>query len=361
MDDPAPTPWLVASNHRTFRADDAFDALPEIDWSETQSAGIDIGDRVFLYTTAPTSAITHECIVTDRGIPFELVIDDREFWGDAMSLEARRQRTWMRLRLVHTFSSTERERLSLPELVGAGLKGAPQGRMRVRQPILELIQAVTGASASSITDDLAAEASQANDVDVRRYRDAIARAEYAVPDRFTTATTRGSAQRAFAEAVKRNYGYTCAITGITTREFLVASHIVPWAEDESIRLDPSNGICLSTLVDRAFDTGFLRIDSDTRVSIERERIDDDPALASLLLPFDGRMLRAPTKYPPNPDYLRRRRDNTRVAAASPFTRHDCGRGRPLERARERQSPGSMPVGRAPDRALPARGFRTRPA
>lgn len=186
---------LLADGHPTSSDEDNYYPL-----LVPQSAGIDIGDRVFLYTTAPTSAISHECVVTDRGIPFEMVIDDREFWGDAMSLEERRQRTWMRLRLVHTFSSVARERLSLRELMEAGLNGAPQRRMRVPQPVLELIEAVAGASGGGITDDLAAEVAQADDIDVRRYRGAIARDEYSVPDRYTTATIRGSGQRAFARS-----------------------------------------------------------------------------------------------------------------------------------------------------------------
>ncbi len=43
-------------------------------------------------------------------------------------------------------------------------------------------------------------------------------------------------QRAFAKVVKDNYGWECAITGVKTREFLIASHIVPWADDETIDL-----------------------------------------------------------------------------------------------------------------------------
>ena len=51
--------------------------------------------------------------------------------------------------------------------------------------------------------------------------------------------------KVFADQVKLNYGYKCAITGITTKDFLVSSHIVPWSENKEYRLDPQNGICLS--------------------------------------------------------------------------------------------------------------------
>ncbi|CAI8825751.1 putative restriction endonuclease [Priestia megaterium] len=65
--------------------------------------------------------------------------------------------------------------------------------------------------------------------------------------------------KVFANQVKLNYEYECAITGIKLREFLVVSHIIPWSKSKKDRLDPQNGICLSTLVDKVFDKGYLTI------------------------------------------------------------------------------------------------------
>ncbi|MHB9101377.1 MAG: HNH endonuclease, partial [Sulfuricella sp.] len=95
--------------------------------------------------------------------------------------------------------------------------------------------------------DAAAEVAEPDPSEVEAFREQIEGKSYSVADSSATIKTRGSAQRAFANAVKSNYEYRCAITGIETRDFLVASHIVPWSEDQSIRLDPSNGICLSLL------------------------------------------------------------------------------------------------------------------
>ena len=92
-----------------------------------------------------------------------------------------------------------------------------------------------------------------------------------------------------------------------TKDFLVASHIVPWSEDQSIRLDPSNGICLSLLVDRAFEKGYLQIEDDLTIRIDWGRVGDDQALRSQLEPYNGQKLSAPTKGAPRPEYLQRRR------------------------------------------------------
>lgn len=134
----------------------------------------------------------------------------------------------------------------------------------------------------------------------------IVEGNFAVEDKEVTARVRGSAQRAFADAVKSNYNWTCAVTGIRTRAFLVASHIVPWSDDTSIRLDPSNGVCLSTFVDRAFDAGFLEITPNARTRVRWENVDDDTSLREVLAEVDGVELSTPKHTAIDPRKLQRR-------------------------------------------------------
>ncbi|MGG4656712.1 HNH endonuclease [Pseudomonas vlassakiae] len=162
-------------------------------------------------------------------------------------------------------------------------------------------------SSSLVLSDAVAETLDVSVEEVEVFRDQIEDRDYEVQDSHATVKTRGSAQRAFAEAVKRNYGYRCALTGIKSRDFLVASHIVPWSEDQTIRLDPSNGICLSLLVDKAFEKGYLIIEDDCVVSLNRDKIGADTSLLALLTPYEDRKLRAPKKSPPRSAYLERRR------------------------------------------------------
>jgi len=130
--------------------------------------------------------------------------------------------------------------------------------------------------------------------------------KYAVPDHVGERKLR-IGHRVFAERVKGNYGFRCALTGVSTPEFLVASHIVPWSKDHTIRLDPSNGICLSVLVDKAFDQGFLIFDEDYRVCLS-PRVQTDPILEELLSPYGGKTLNLPLICSPRPEYLQRHRD-----------------------------------------------------
>lgn len=66
-------------------------------------------------------------------------------------------------------------------------------------------------------------------------------------------------QNVFRQIVMANYSGRCAISGIDISDFLVASHIVPWSKNETERLNPENGICLSSLYDKAYDKGYIGI------------------------------------------------------------------------------------------------------
>ncbi len=72
-------------------------------------------------------------------------------------------------------------------------------------------------------------------------------------------------QNLFRNIILSNYNTKCAISEIDIPTLLVASHIKPWSEDKDNRLNPSNGICLNNLYDKAFDRGLIGIGSDYSV------------------------------------------------------------------------------------------------
>ncbi|WP_291380062.1 HNH endonuclease [Demequina sp.] len=157
-----------------------------------------------------------------------------------------------------------------------------------------------------LQDDQTAETADSDPRLVARYQEELEAGRYAVEDEVGVSKVRGSSQQVFAKAVKDNYQWECAVTGIRTKAFLVASHIVPWAADTEIRLDPSNGICLSTFVDRAFDSGYLTITPEGRTAVRWDKVTDDPILRSELSRIDDIELAKPTSCPPDPAKLLRR-------------------------------------------------------
>ncbi|WP_216695545.1 HNH endonuclease [Dietzia psychralcaliphila] len=157
-----------------------------------------------------------------------------------------------------------------------------------------------------VQDDQTSEAADSDPVLVADYLERLKSGTYLVEDTFGRSKVRGSAQAAFAKIVKGNYEWECAVTGIATPEFLVASHIVPWSEDTKIRLDPSNGICLSTFIDRAFDAGFLTITPERRTAVRWDKVQNDPILRTEFAKIDDVVLAQPLSSPPDPTKLARR-------------------------------------------------------
>lgn len=117
-------------------------------------------------------------------------------------------------------------------------------------------------------------------------------------------------QAFFRRAVLSGYGNRCALTGLRIPALLNASHIIPWAEADGRRADPTNGLCLNALHDRAFDRGLISFDDDLRmiVSPALRELDDVGELAAVLPRFEGRQLRCPERFAPDREALARHRD-----------------------------------------------------
>jgi putative restriction endonuclease len=76
-------------------------------------------------------------------------------------------------------------------------------------------------------------------------------------------------QNVFRKMILTNYQSKCAVTGIDLPQLLIASHILPWAENKAERLNPENGICLSSLYDKAFDQHLISFDEDYRMILSK--------------------------------------------------------------------------------------------
>jgi hypothetical protein len=124
----------------------------------------------------------------------------------------------------------------------------------------------------------------------------------------TTRARRG--QDWFRKTLDVAYELRCAVSGCDLPELLVASHIVRWADDEPNRLNPHNGLLLSTLHDRAFETGHLAITDDYRVLISTQaRQKPEPFMRQALGELHGAALRRPIRFLPDPQFLRQHRES----------------------------------------------------
>lgn len=112
-------------------------------------------------------------------------------------------------------------------------------------------------------------------------------------------------QNVFRQIVLANYSSKCAISAIDIPELLVASHIIPWSKNEKERLNPENGICLSSLYDKAFDKGLIGLDFDysVLVSPSLKRNISKPYFEHYFGHLENKSISLPPKYYPKKEFI----------------------------------------------------------
>jgi hypothetical protein len=120
-------------------------------------------------------------------------------------------------------------------------------------------------------------------------------------------------QHFFRRAVLSSYRGRCCMSGLGESRLLVASHIVPWSRDKANRLNPSNGLCLSAIHDRAFDKGLFTLTNDFRVIVSEElKRRNEPFLNQVFLPLSGREIELPERFAPDVELINCHRDTVFV-------------------------------------------------
>jgi putative restriction endonuclease len=112
-------------------------------------------------------------------------------------------------------------------------------------------------------------------------------------------------QQVFRQIILSNYSGKCAISQIDISDFLVACHIVPWSVNEKERLNPENGICLSSLHEKAFDNGYIGISLNHEILLSKSLIDNSGKdyFTKFFLPISGLKIQLPDRFLPRKDFL----------------------------------------------------------
>lgn len=117
-------------------------------------------------------------------------------------------------------------------------------------------------------------------------------------------------QHFFRKAVLASYRGRCCMSGLSEPRLLVASHIVPWNADAKNRLNPSNGLCLSAVHDKAFDQGLISLTDDFRVLVSDElRRRKDSFIEYAFGSIEGRVIELPERFAPTPSFVAHHRES----------------------------------------------------
>jgi putative restriction endonuclease len=138
--------------------------------------------------------------------------------------------------------------------------------------------------------------------------------DYTSQSRFAQARIR-IGQSGFRKAVLSAYELKCCITGLSDVQLLVASHIIPWRDDEKNRLNPRNGLCLSSIHDKAFDKGLITF-SESRalvLSSQLRKHSSNQFVQTAFFAYEGKPLKEPSKFRSTDEFLRHHRTSVFVA------------------------------------------------
>jgi len=113
-------------------------------------------------------------------------------------------------------------------------------------------------------------------------------------------------QVVFRTLVMANYDFSCCITGINQPELLIASHIKPWSQDSTNRLNPKNGLSLNALHDKAFDKGLITITEDYKIKVSTTLLKKESikGIKQNFIQFHNKQIILPKKFMPDPEFLK---------------------------------------------------------
>lgn len=111
----------------------------------------------------------------------------------------------------------------------------------------------------------------------------------------------------FRTSVLSAYRNRCCITGILLPEVLIASHIKPWnvSDEKTERTNPSNGICLNALHDKAFDRGLITLDKNYCI-VNSRRLKDavmDDKTRNWISQYEGKSIILPDRFYPGKEFI----------------------------------------------------------
>ena len=132
------TYWIIPFNPNYFRLADCLREQGYVEW--TQRYKYQIGDIVFIYSSKPDSKLLYKMEVTATNLSASECADDRKYLLNPSEVDANADIP-LGFRMIPLTENTS-DKLTLNDLLEHGLKWAPQGGLKVKEPLLSYICSV---------------------------------------------------------------------------------------------------------------------------------------------------------------------------------------------------------------------------
>jgi len=118
-------------------------------------------------------------------------------------------------------------------------------------------------------------------------------------------------QNFFREMILASYKSRCTVCSLPEVNLLVASHIIPWSVNTSLRMNPRNGICMCVLHDKAFDKGLITISDEYKLLVSKtiKRLTNEVAVQRGFLSYEAIEIRLPDRFIPDKKFIEFHRNN----------------------------------------------------
>ena len=130
--------WIIPANPSRYRLAEVLRDMNTVDWR--QHNNFEVGDIVFIYNSRPDSQILYRMEVIAVNLTADETAIDRQYWVNPSEYDT----SMLHNRFFRMIPLAENETslLKLADLLEHGLKGTPQGALKVKEPLLSYINKV---------------------------------------------------------------------------------------------------------------------------------------------------------------------------------------------------------------------------
>ena len=130
--------WIIPANPNRYRLAEVLRDMQSVDWR--QHNNFEVGDLVFIYNSRPDSQILYKMEVIAVNLTADQTVADRQYWVNPSEFDSSILHN--RFFRMIPLAENKGEKLTLDDLLEHGLKGVPQGALKVREPLLSYMLSI---------------------------------------------------------------------------------------------------------------------------------------------------------------------------------------------------------------------------